>query len=51
MKLISNYIILLLGMTTWGVGSTPLNVHAKVEQNEDLIVVIWAGYTKALKIV
>jgi hypothetical protein len=39
-KLISNYILLLLGMTTWGVGSTPLNVQAKVEHNEDLEVVI-----------
>jgi hypothetical protein len=29
-------------MTTWGVGSTPLNVQAKVEHNEDLEVVIWA---------
>jgi hypothetical protein len=39
-KLTSNAIFELLGMTTWGVGSIPLNVQAKVKCDKDLAVVI-----------
>jgi hypothetical protein len=37
-KLASSHILQLLGMTTLGVGSIPLNVQAKVEHDEDLKV-------------
>jgi len=40
-------------MITWGVGSIPLNVKAKVECDENLAIVIrmiWARYAKALKV-
>jgi hypothetical protein len=40
MRLVSNHILKLFGMTTQGVGAMPLNVHAKLEQNEDLALVI-----------
>jgi hypothetical protein len=39
-------------MITWGVGSIPLNVQAKVERDEDLAVVIqmtWTKYVKGFK--
>jgi len=39
-KLTFSAILDLLGMTTWGVGSIPLNVKAKVECDEDLAIVI-----------
>jgi hypothetical protein len=39
-RLVSNHILRLPSMTTWGVGAIPLNVHAKLERNEDLAIVI-----------
>jgi hypothetical protein len=51
-RLTFNHIFQLLGMTTWGVGSILLNVHAKFKHNEDLVVVIrttQTTYAKALK--
>jgi hypothetical protein len=39
-------------MTTWGVGSIPLNVQTKVKCDKDLAIVIWRipiKYVKALK--
>jgi hypothetical protein len=39
-KLAFSHILQLLGMTTWGVGSIPFNVQAKVECNEDLAIMI-----------
>jgi hypothetical protein len=39
-------------MTTWGVGSIPFNVQAKLERYEDLAIVIQATqakYAKAFK--
>jgi hypothetical protein len=39
-------------MITWGVGSIPLNMQAKVECDKDLAIVIWKtqiSYAKALK--
>jgi uncharacterized membrane protein len=51
-KLVFSHILQLLNMTTWDVGSIPLNVQAKVECDEDLIVVIrviQAGYAKVFK--
>jgi hypothetical protein len=39
-KLTSNAIFELLGMTTWGVGSIPLNVQTKVKCDKDLAIVI-----------
>jgi hypothetical protein len=51
-KLAFSHILYLLNMTTWGVGSIPLNVHAKVECDGDLVIVIWViriGYAKVLK--
>jgi hypothetical protein len=51
-KLASIAIFELLGMTTWGVGSIPFNVQAKVKCDEDLAVVIrkiQVKYVKALK--
>jgi hypothetical protein len=36
-------------MTTRGVGSIPLNMHVKVEHNEDLVIVIWATQVKYAK--
>jgi hypothetical protein len=38
-RLASNHILQLFGMTTWGVGSIPFNVQAKLEHNENLVVV------------
>jgi hypothetical protein len=39
-KLASNHILQLLGMTTLGVGSIPLNMQAEVEHDEDLAIMI-----------
>jgi hypothetical protein len=39
-------------MTAWGVGAIPFNVHAKLECDEDLGLVIqatWAEYAKTFK--
>jgi len=41
-RLTSNHILRLPNMTTWGVGAIPLNVHAKLECNEDLAIIIRA---------
>ncbi len=38
-RLAFSYILWFLGMITWGVGSIPLNVQAKLEHNENLVVV------------
>jgi hypothetical protein len=51
-KLASSHIFHLLGMTSWGVGSILFNVEAKVEHNEDVVVMIrtiQARYVKAFK--
>jgi hypothetical protein len=39
-KLAPNTIFELLGMTTWGVGSIPFKVQAKVKCDKDLAIVI-----------
>jgi len=39
-KLTSSHILQLFGMTTWGVGAMPFNIHAKLEHDEDLALVI-----------
>jgi hypothetical protein len=39
-KLAFNAILELLDMITWGVGSIPLNMQAKVECDKDLAIVI-----------
>jgi hypothetical protein len=36
-------------MTPWGVGSIPFNLQAKVEHDEDLVIVIQATRTKYAK--
>jgi hypothetical protein len=38
-RLASSHILRLLGMITWGVGSIPLNVKAKLEHDENLAIV------------
>jgi len=51
-KLASNHIFRLLGMIAWGVGAILFNVQAKLEGDEDLVLVIrmiQIGYVKALK--
>ncbi len=51
-KHVSNHILQLFGMTTWGVGAMPLNMQAKLEHDEDLALVIQktqTKYAKALK--
>jgi hypothetical protein len=36
-------------MTTWGVGSIPFNVQAKVERYENFAILIQATQTKYVK--
>jgi hypothetical protein len=51
-KLAFNHILQFLGMIAWGVGAMPLNIHAKLEHDEDLAFVIGAiqtEYAKELK--
>jgi hypothetical protein len=39
-------------MTTWGVGAIPFNMHAKLEHDEDLAIIIRmirVKYAKAFK--
>jgi hypothetical protein len=37
-------------MTTWGVGSIPFNVQAKVERDEDFAIVIRTTQAKYAKV-
>jgi len=45
-----SHILQLLGMTTWGVEAIHLNVHGKLECDEDLALVIRTTPTRYAKV-